>query len=63
MIAFLKGKINEVSYYPNRYVRMRLSQNENYLSKSNVILRERSEESRVYQLVYSRSFTAFRMTK
>ena len=38
MIAFLKGKINEVSYYPNRYVRMRLSQNENYLSKSNVIL-------------------------
>ncbi len=38
MIAFLKGKINEVSYYLNRYVRMRLSQNENYLSKSNVIL-------------------------
>ena len=38
MIAFLKGKINEVSYYLNRYVRMRLSQNENYLLKSNVIL-------------------------
>ena len=38
MIAFLKGKINEVSYYLNRYVRMRMPQNENYLSKSNVIL-------------------------